>query len=126
SQPRSGRGHGPVAPAAAGGRRGQAQPLYLLPRHPEAFPAVRHPAAPRLIRRRSAATSGRPPTRHSTTDVRYAPVVRVLFVKQDHASPGGLIAEAFTGLGYDVSEFTVVPRARYHSPGVTVVFPDPS
>jgi GMP synthase-like glutamine amidotransferase len=52
--------------------------------------------------------------------------VRVLFVKQDHASPGGLIAEAFTGLGYDVSEFTVVPRSRYHSPGVTAVFPDPA
>jgi GMP synthase-like glutamine amidotransferase len=52
--------------------------------------------------------------------------VRVLFVKQDHASPGGLVAEAFTGLGYDVSEFMVVPRSRYHSPGVTVVFPDPA
>jgi GMP synthase-like glutamine amidotransferase len=52
--------------------------------------------------------------------------VRVLFVKQDHASPGGLVAEAFTALGYDVSEFTVVPPSRYHSPGVTVVFPDPA
>jgi GMP synthase-like glutamine amidotransferase len=51
--------------------------------------------------------------------------VRVLFVKQDHASPGGLVGEAFTGLGYDVSEFTVVPRERYHSPDVTVTFPDP-
>jgi GMP synthase-like glutamine amidotransferase len=52
--------------------------------------------------------------------------VRVLFVKQDHASPGGPVEEAFTALGYDVSEFTVVPRSRYHSPGVTVVFPDPA
>ena len=52
--------------------------------------------------------------------------MRVLFVKQDHASPGGPVAEAFTGLGYDVSEFIVVPRSRYHSPGVTVVFPDPA
>jgi GMP synthase-like glutamine amidotransferase len=52
--------------------------------------------------------------------------VRVLFVKQDHASPGGLVAEAFSGLGYDVSEFLVVPRPRYHSPGVRVVFPDPA
>jgi len=52
--------------------------------------------------------------------------VRVLFVKQDHASPGGLVAEAFTGLGYDVSEFLVVPRSRYHSPGVTADFPDPA
>ena len=45
---------------------------------------------------------------------------------QDHASPGGLVAEAFSGLGYDVSEFLVVPRSRYHSPGVTAVFPDPA
>jgi len=52
--------------------------------------------------------------------------MRVLFVKQDHASPGGLVAEAFSGLGYDVSEFLVVPRSRYHSPGVRVVFPDPA
>jgi GMP synthase-like glutamine amidotransferase len=52
--------------------------------------------------------------------------VRVLFVKQDHASPGGPVEEAFTALGYDVSEFTVVPRSRYHSPGVRVVFPDPA
>jgi GMP synthase-like glutamine amidotransferase len=51
--------------------------------------------------------------------------VRVLFIKQDHASPAGLVGEAFTGLGYDVSEFTVVPRERYHSPDVTVTFPDP-
>ena len=52
--------------------------------------------------------------------------MRVLFVKQDHASPGGPVAEAFAGLGYDVCEFIVVPRSRYHSPGVTVVFPDPA
>jgi GMP synthase-like glutamine amidotransferase len=52
--------------------------------------------------------------------------VRVLFVKQDHASPGGLVAEAFSGLGYDVSDFLVVPPSRYHSPGVRVVFPDPA
>jgi GMP synthase-like glutamine amidotransferase len=51
--------------------------------------------------------------------------VRVLFVKQDHASPAGLVGEAFAGLGYEVSEFTVVPRERYHSPDVTVTFPDP-
>jgi len=52
--------------------------------------------------------------------------VRVLFVKQDHASPAGFVGSAFTGLGYDVSEFTVVPASRYDSPDVTVVFPDPS
>lgn len=52
--------------------------------------------------------------------------MRVLFVKQDHASPAGLVGEAFTGLGYNVSEFTVVPAERYHSPSVTVEFPDPA
>jgi GMP synthase-like glutamine amidotransferase len=51
--------------------------------------------------------------------------VRVLFVKQDHASPGGLVEDAFASLGYDISEFTVVPRERYTSPNVTVTFPDP-
>jgi GMP synthase-like glutamine amidotransferase len=52
--------------------------------------------------------------------------VRALFILQDHASPSGLIGEAFTDLGYDVSEFAVVPAERYHSPDVTVTFPDPS
>jgi GMP synthase-like glutamine amidotransferase len=52
--------------------------------------------------------------------------LRALFVKQDHASPGGLIEEGFSGLGYDVAEFTVVPAERYHSPDVTVTFPDPA
>ena len=49
--------------------------------------------------------------------------MRVLFVKQDHASPSGLIGDAFTSLGWDVSELIVVPESRYHSPGVPVVFP---
>lgn len=52
--------------------------------------------------------------------------VRVLFVKQDHASPAGLVGDAFAGLGYDVAEFTVVPAVRYHSPSVTAEFPDPA
>ncbi len=52
--------------------------------------------------------------------------MRVLFVKQDHASPGGLVGDAFTGLGHDVSELIVVPEDRYHSPSVTVAFPDPA
>jgi len=51
--------------------------------------------------------------------------MRVLFVKQDHASPAGFVGSAFTDLGYDVSEFTVVPESRYDSPDVTAVFPDP-
>ena len=51
--------------------------------------------------------------------------MRVLFVKQDHASPAGFVGSAFTDLGYDVSEFTVVPESRYDAPDVTAVFPDP-
>ena len=51
--------------------------------------------------------------------------MRVLFVKQDHASPAGFVGSAFTDLGYDVSEFTGVPESRYDSPDVTAVFPDP-
>jgi GMP synthase-like glutamine amidotransferase len=49
--------------------------------------------------------------------------VRVLFVKQDHASPSGLVGDAFTSLGWDASELTVVPESRYHSPDVRVAFP---
>jgi GMP synthase-like glutamine amidotransferase len=49
--------------------------------------------------------------------------VRVLFVKQDHASPSGLVGDAFDSLGWDVSEMVVVPESRYRSPGVTAVFP---
>jgi GMP synthase-like glutamine amidotransferase len=52
--------------------------------------------------------------------------VRVLFVMQDHASPGGLIGDAFEAAGCDVSEMVVVPKERYHSPDVTVTFPSPS
>ncbi|HWG01816.1 MAG TPA: type 1 glutamine amidotransferase [Trebonia sp.] len=51
--------------------------------------------------------------------------MRVLFVHQNQPSPAGLVGDAFAGLGYDVSEFTVVPRERYHSPQVTVTFPEP-
>jgi GMP synthase-like glutamine amidotransferase len=49
--------------------------------------------------------------------------VRVLFVKQDHASPAGLIGDAFAAAGCDVTEMVVVPRERFHSPDVTVTFP---
>jgi len=52
--------------------------------------------------------------------------VRALFIKQDHASPSGFVGDAFTDLGYDVSEFTVVPAERFRSPDVTVTFPDPA
>ena len=49
--------------------------------------------------------------------------MRVLFVKQDHCSPSGLIGEGFAAAGWDVSELVVVPEARYHSPDVAVTFP---
>ncbi|HEY0932452.1 MAG TPA: type 1 glutamine amidotransferase [Trebonia sp.] len=52
--------------------------------------------------------------------------MRVLFVKQDHASPSGLIGDGFTAAGWDVSELVVVPESRYRSPDVTAVFPSPS
>jgi GMP synthase-like glutamine amidotransferase len=52
--------------------------------------------------------------------------VRVLFVKQDHASPAGPVGDAFADLGYDVAEFLVVPGERFQDPGVTVTFPDPA
>jgi len=49
--------------------------------------------------------------------------VRVLFVKQDHCSPAGLIGDGFAAAGWDVSELVVVPEQRYHCPDVTVTFP---
>ena len=49
--------------------------------------------------------------------------MRVLFVKQDHASPSGLVGDAFAALRWDVSELIVVPQSRYHSPDVPAVFP---
>jgi GMP synthase-like glutamine amidotransferase len=49
--------------------------------------------------------------------------VRVLFVKQDHSSPDGLIGDAFTAAGWDVSEMVLVPKERFHSPDVAVTFP---
>jgi GMP synthase-like glutamine amidotransferase len=49
--------------------------------------------------------------------------MRVLFVKQDHASPSGLIGDAFAAQGWDVSEMVVVPESRFHSPDVSVAFP---
>jgi GMP synthase-like glutamine amidotransferase len=49
--------------------------------------------------------------------------VRVLFVKQDHASPDGLIGDAFAAAGCDVSEMIVVPKERFDAPDVAVTFP---
>jgi GMP synthase-like glutamine amidotransferase len=52
--------------------------------------------------------------------------VRVLFVKQDHYSPGGLIGDGFAAAGWDVSEMRVVPAERFDSPDVEVTFPAPA
>jgi GMP synthase-like glutamine amidotransferase len=49
--------------------------------------------------------------------------MRALFVKQDHASPSGLVGDAFAALGWDVSEMVVVPQSRFRSPNVPAVFP---
>jgi GMP synthase-like glutamine amidotransferase len=49
--------------------------------------------------------------------------VRALFVKQDHASPSGLVGDAFASLGWDEFELTVVPESRYSSPDVPAYFP---
>jgi GMP synthase-like glutamine amidotransferase len=45
---------------------------------------------------------------------------------QDHTSTGGLIGDAFSAAGWDVSEMLVVPAERYRSPDVTVTFPSPA
>jgi GMP synthase-like glutamine amidotransferase len=42
---------------------------------------------------------------------------------QDHSSPDGLVGDAFTAAGWDVSEMVVVPESRYRSPDVSVTFP---
>ena len=44
-------------------------------------------------------------------------------VKQDHASPSGLVGEAFASLGWDEFELTVVPESRYRTPDVQAFFP---
>ena len=44
-------------------------------------------------------------------------------VKQDHASPSGLVGEAFASLGWDEFELTVVPESRYRTPDVPAFFP---
>lgn len=52
--------------------------------------------------------------------------MRVLFIKQDHVSAAGPVAEAFADLGYDVADLLVVPPERFATPDVTVAFPDPA
>lgn len=51
---------------------------------------------------------------------------RLLFIKQDHVSPTGPVGEAFSDLGYDITDLLVVPEDRFLEPGVTASFPDPT
>jgi GMP synthase-like glutamine amidotransferase len=50
--------------------------------------------------------------------------MRALVIQHDHLSPLGPIAEAFTGHGFALEELLVVPADRFHSPSVTVRFPE--
>jgi GMP synthase-like glutamine amidotransferase len=52
--------------------------------------------------------------------------MRALFIQHDHVSPPGPVGEGFARRGYDVEKFLVVPAGRFHTPGVTATFPDPS
>lgn len=52
--------------------------------------------------------------------------MRALFVQQDHVSPLGPVGSAFADRGFSVHELLVVPADRFHSPSVTVRFPDPT
>lgn len=51
--------------------------------------------------------------------------MKVLFVQQDHVSPHGPVGETFAARGYEIVEMTVVPSDRFHTPSVSVEFPDP-
>lgn len=51
--------------------------------------------------------------------------MKALIVQQDHVSPHGPVGEAFAERGYEIVEMQVVPRESFHTPDVTVVFPDP-
>jgi GMP synthase-like glutamine amidotransferase len=52
--------------------------------------------------------------------------VRAIFVQHDHASPVGHVGAQFASHGYSVEEFPVVPADRFHDPGVSATFPDPT
>ena len=49
---------------------------------------------------------------------------RALFIEHDHVSLGGPIWRAFEARGYSIERFLIVPESSYHSPNVTVTFPD--
>ena len=49
---------------------------------------------------------------------------RALFIEHDPVSPGGQVWERFRQRGFDIVRFNIVPPERFHSPNVTVQFPD--
>jgi GMP synthase-like glutamine amidotransferase len=51
---------------------------------------------------------------------------RVLFLHNEHLATAGLLGEAFTECGYDISTFEVVPADRVDDPGLDVTFPAPT
>ncbi len=53
-------------------------------------------------------------------------MARLLQIAHDHLSPANAVADRFVERGYEITELLVVPRERFHSPGVEVAFPDPT
>jgi GMP synthase-like glutamine amidotransferase len=51
---------------------------------------------------------------------------QVLFIHNEHMATEGLLGEAFTECGYQVTTFEVVPADRVDDPVGEVVFPDPA
>ena len=52
--------------------------------------------------------------------------LQVLFIYNEHLATEGLLGEAFTECGFDVSTFEVVPAEKVHNPAGEVTFPDPT
>ena len=51
---------------------------------------------------------------------------QVLFIHNEHMATEGLLGEAFTECGYQVTTFEVVPADRVDDPVGEVAFPDPA
>jgi GMP synthase-like glutamine amidotransferase len=49
--------------------------------------------------------------------------MQLLVIQHDHASPLGPVAERFAARGYEPTVHLVVPRERFHDPGVVTEFP---
>ncbi|KAA0087131.1 hypothetical protein CIW52_01390 [Mycolicibacterium sp. P9-64] len=51
---------------------------------------------------------------------------QLLQIAHDHMSPAGAVADQFVQRGYGLTELLVVPEDQFDTPGVDVVFPDPT